>query len=445
MFKYKTQEELQKMSVAELETYHTEMKAHEAKVRKEEIENATKDLAEKAETAGKEAAKVAAEDAVNKAIKELPENISKEVFEKFKTETDEQIKNLGKVAGNKEENIPEVAKEFNEQYKEKMENADEKTGLMSGKVSIKAWASTDTMTVNDVPSGTYPAAGTVGIMTGVMGFFARLIPTFFRKPRPFSKILNYVTVEPTEGELQAIIISEDYVGEAAVTKECALKPIVKVSFEPKTINYDYVAVFWKTSRLLLRLFAKMGYNMQKRFNELLLEALPKAVLAAVRAGGVPFTADPAFKVEEPNNFDAIVAVISGLITKGFIPNAVMISPTAYGLMITSKGTDGHYNLSNGGSIQILGSTLKYGEYDIEIVQDPTLAAGELIVGDLTLVHVFVDANVEYHQGYNDNDDMRRNIVSNVLENLVAIGIPAGAEVGIVKDTFANVKTLITAA
>lgn len=445
MFKYKTQEELQKMSVAELEQYHTEMKAHEANERKKEIEAATKEVSEKAVSAAKEEAEKVAKAALDEAAKGQKEVITKDDFEKFKTETNEQLTNIGKAAGSKEKEIPAVAKDFGDQYEEKMKAADEKTGLMPGKIQIKAWTSTDTMTVTDVPSGTYPAAGTVGIGTGVMGFFARLIPAFFRKPRPFSKILNYVSVEPTEGELQAIIISEDYVGEAAVTAECALKPIVKVNFEPKTINYSYVAVFWKTSRLLLRLFAKMGYNMQQRFNELLMEKLPNAVLDAVRAGGVAFTADPTFKVATPNNFDAIVAVISGLINKGFVPNAILVSPIAYGLMITSKATDGHYNLSNGGSIQILGSTLKYGEFDIELVQDPKLAAGELIVGDLTLVKVFVDSNVEYHQGYNDNDDMRRNIVSNVLENLVAIGIPAGAETGIVKDTFANIKTLITPA
>lgn len=439
-FKKKSVEEISKMSAEEKDKYFTEKEAHDNQVRTQELEAA--------KTAAIDAAKQEAEKVAKAEIEKLgkpDETISKEDFLKFQTETNEQLNNLGKVSGNKETEIPAVAKDFEAQYTEKMKSADEKTGLMPGKISIKAWTSTDTMTVSDVPSGTYPAAGTVGIMTGVMGFFARLIPTFFRKPRPVSKILNYVTVEPTEGELQAIIISEDYVGAAAVTAECALKPIVKVNFEPKTINYDYVAVFWKTSRLLLRLFAKMGYNMQQRFNELLMEKLPSAVLAATRSGGVAFTADPTFKVANPNNFDAIVAIISGLINKGFVPNAVLVSPIAYGLMITSKGTDGHYNLSNGGSIQIIGSTLKYGEYDIEIVQDPELAAGELIVGDLTLVKVFVDSQIEYHQGYNDNDDMRRNIVSNVLENLVAIGIPNGAQTGIVKDTFANVKTLITSA
>lgn len=281
-FKKKSVEEISKMSAEEKDTYFAAKEAHDTEVRKNEIEAAKTAAID----AAKEAAKTAAEEAVEKAVKVASESISKEDFQKFQNETNEQLNNLGKVSGNKEAEIPAVAKDFTEQYAEKMKSADEKTGLMPGKISIKAWTSTDTMTVTDVPSGTYPVAGTVGIGTGVMGFFARLIPTFFRKPRPVSKILNYVTVEPTEGELQAIIISEDYVGSAAVTAECALKPIVKVNFEPKTINYDYVAVFWKTSRLLLRLFAKMGYNMQQRFNELLMEKLPSAVLAATRAGGV---------------------------------------------------------------------------------------------------------------------------------------------------------------
>ena len=440
-FTKKSVEEISKMSAEEKQTYFATKETHDENVRKKELEG----VQEKVIDAAKEAAKKIVDDAATEAAKNAPETISKSEFEKFKTEQEEIVKNIGKGMGTKETEVAAVAKEFNEQYTEKMTASKDSKGLLDGKIEIKAWTSTDTMTVTDVPSGTYPAAGTVGIMTGVMGFFSRLIPTFFRKPRPFSKILNYVTVEPTEGEVQATVISESYVGAAAVTAECALKPIVKVDFDPKTADYAYVAVFWKTSRLLLRLFAKMGYNMQVRFNELLMEALPNAVLAAVRTGGVAYTADPAFKVDTPNNFDAIVAMISGLIKNGFVPNAIMVSPTAYGLMITSKGTDGHYNLSNGGSILIVGSTLKYGEYDIELVQDPTLAADEVIVGDLTNVYVFVDNNVEFHQGYNDNDDMRRNIVSNVLENLVAILIPTGAETGIVKDTFANVKTLITAA
>ena len=439
-FTKKSVEEISKMSAEEKDQYFAAKETHDNDVRAKELEG----VQEKAIDAAKEAAQKIVDNAATEAAKKAPETISKSEFEKFKTEQEEIVKNLGKGMNNKETEVAIVAKEFNEQYTEKMNASKDKNGLLEGKIEIKAWTSTDTMTVNDVPSGTYPSAGTVGVMTGVMGFFSRLIPTFFRKPRPFSKILNYVTVEPTEGEVQATVISESYVGAAAVTAECALKPIVKVDFEPKVADYDYVAVFWKTSRKLLRLFTKMGYNMQGRFNELLMEALPNAVLSAVRSGGIAYTADPAFKVATPNNFDAIVAVISGLIKNGFVPNAIMISPTAYGLMITSKGTDGHYNLSNGGSIQIVGATVKYGEYDIELVQDPMLAAGELVVGDLTNVHVFVDNSVEYHQGYNDNDDMRRNIVSNVLENMVAILIPTGAETGIVKDTFANVKTLITA-
>lgn len=440
-FKKKTVEEISKMSAEEKDTYFAAKETHDNEVRKNELEAAKTAAID----AAKEAAKTVAEEAVKAAGKDAPETISKADFQKFQNETNEQLNNLGKVNGNKETAVATVAKEFDEQYAAAMETTKDSKGLMEGKLQIKAWTSTDTMTVTDVPSGTYPAAGTTGVMTGVMGFFARLIPTFFRKPRPFSKILNYVTVEPTEGEVSATVISENYVGEAAVTAECALKPIVKADFDPKTADYAYIAVFWKTSRILLRLLAKMGYNMQSRFNELLMEALPKAVLAATRAGGVAFTPDPAFKVATPNNFDAIVAVISGLINNGFVPNAIMISPNAYGLMITSKATDGHYNLSNGGSIQIVGSTIKYGEFDIELVQDPDLAADEFIIGDLTNVYVFVDSNVEYHQGYNDNDDMRRNIVGHVLENLVAILIPNGAETGIVKDTFANVKTLITAA
>ncbi|GAB0156223.1 hypothetical protein CHRYSEOSP005_14870 [Chryseobacterium sp. Alg-005] len=417
----KSPEEFNALSAEEQKKYLADKKANDLKVVKET-----------ATTAAKEAVKAM----------EPPVGVSKEDFDTYKTTTTAMIENLGKTAGNKEENVSTIAKSFNDQYEEKMKETESDKGGIKGKITIKAWTSTDTMTVTDVPAGTYPAAGTTGILSGVLAFFTRLIPTFYRKPRPYSKIYNYVTVEPTEGEISATIISEDYVGEAAITEECALKPIVKVDFEPKTINYKYIAVFWKTSRILLRVLAKMGVNLQTRFNELLMEKIPNEILTVTKAGGVAFTADPDFKVQDPNNFDAIVAVLVDLIKKGFVPNAILLSPSGFGKLTTSKASDGHYNLSNGGSIQIIGSTLKYGDFDVDLVQDPKLTGEEFVIGDLTLVKVFIDNQIEYYQGTNNEDDLRRNLVANVLEQMVGIGIPTGAETGIIKDTFANVKNLI---
>lgn len=44
MFKYKNQEELEKMSADELKQYHTDMKAYEKSERENEIKNAVEPL-----------------------------------------------------------------------------------------------------------------------------------------------------------------------------------------------------------------------------------------------------------------------------------------------------------------------------------------------------------------------------------------------------------------
>lgn len=434
MFKYKTQEELQKMSVAELDQYHTEMKAHEAKVRKDEIEAAVKEVESKAKAAAKEEAE--------KALKNLPETVQKEVFESYQKKTDQMIQNLGKSNKSSVQEVTSIAKQFEEQYTERTKEL-EKSQLMEGNITMKAWTSTDTMVANDVPSGTYPTAGAASVVGGVLAFFTRLVPGFFRKPKPVSKIYDYVTVVPTEGETSITVISENIIGTAELVDECELKPIVKAEYKATTSEMQFVAVFWKMSRLLIRVFKRMGVDLQKRFNELILEKIPTEILKAVKAAAVPFTAVPELAVHTaPNNFDAIIAVISYLEKLGYVPNAALLSPYAYANMVTQKASDGHYLLSNGGSIKLIGSTIDYGGTLIELVKDPTLGNDDLVVGDLTVVQAYIDGNVEYHQGYNDNDDLRRNLVGNVLEQLVAVVIPDGAETGIISDTFANVKNLI---
>ncbi|WP_234110139.1 hypothetical protein [Chryseobacterium sp. R2A-55] len=423
----KTAEEFEAMSSEEQTKYLAAKEAHDAKV-----------IKETAEKAGKEAAE--------KALKELPESISKETFDAYQKKTDKMIENLGKASGNKEEApMTSIAKQFEEQYKERTKDLD-KNELVQGNITMKAWTSTDTMVATEVSSATYPAAGAHSVVSGVLGFFTRLIPGFYRKPKPVSKIYDYVTVVPTEGETSVTVLSEKIIGEAELVDECELKPIVKAEYKATTVEMQFVAVFWKISRMLIRVFKRMGVDLQNRFNELILEKIPTAIADAVKDAAVPFTAVPELAIHSaPNNFDAIVAVIAYLEKLGYTPNAALLSPYAYANMITLKAAgDGHYMLSNGGSIKLVGSSIDYGGTMIELVKDATLGNDDLIIGDLSVVQAFIDGSIEYHQGYNDNDDLRRNLVGNVLEQLMAVVIPDGAETGIVSDTFANIKNLITA-
>lgn len=437
-FKYKTVAELNAMSEDEREKYLSDKRTHEDDVRKKELDKAKEEAIE--------AAKKSAKEALDEKMKDLPESVKKEDFETFKTRTETMIENIGKAAGNKSESgMTDVSKDFLNQYEERTKDTD-KSELLKGVIRIKAWDSADTMSATDVPAATYPANGTTSVVGSVLTFLSKLIPVFYRKPRPISKIYDYVSVVPADGETSVTVISEDIVGEAELVDECELKPIVKLDYKAVTAELKPIAVFWKITRILLRVFKKLGVDVQKRFNELIMEKIPSAILDAVKAAGVPFTAVPDLAVQtEPNNFDAIVSVVAYLEKLGYTPNAILVSPYGFANMTTQKATDGHYMLSNGGSIKLVGSTVDYGGSLLEIIKDPTLGNDDLIIGDLTAVQVHLDGNIEYHQGYNDNDDLRRNLVANVLEQYAAIIVPEGAELGIISDTFANVKNLITEA
>ena len=434
-FEKKSLEEISKMTADEKDKYFAAKEAHDLEVRKNELETV--------KTESEKAAKEAAEKAIDEKLKSQGEMISKQDFEDYKTKTTAMIENIGKAAGNQTESgMTDVAKDFLQQYEERTKEID-KSEALKGVIRIKAWDSTDTMSATDVPAGTYPANGTTSAIGSVLTFLSKLIPVFYRKPRPTSKVYDYVSVIPAEGETSVTVISEDIIGEAELVDECELKPIVKLDYKATTVEMKPLAVFWKITRVLLRVFKKLGVDVQKRFNELIMEKVPNAILEAVKDAGVPFTAVPDLAVHtEPNNFDAIVSVIAYLEKFGHTPNVVLVSPYGFANMTTKKATDGHYMLSNGGSIKLVGSTIDYGGSLLEIIKDPTLGNDDLIIGDLTAVQVHLDGNVEFHQGYED-DDLRRNLVSNVLEQYVAIVVPEGAELGIISDTFANVKNLIT--
>ncbi|KQR93301.1 hypothetical protein ASG01_08880 [Chryseobacterium sp. Leaf180] len=70
MFKYKSQEDLEKMSAEELNKYHAEMKAYEAEERKKEIEKGTEGIKNDVTAIKKE------QENVTKDIQDLAENIS---------------------------------------------------------------------------------------------------------------------------------------------------------------------------------------------------------------------------------------------------------------------------------------------------------------------------------------------------------------------------------
>jgi len=381
----------------------------------------------------------------------------KETIETLKATVKEQGEKITKMNKSNGERSPRETAEasFKTAYDEAKGESEEITKGEPIRITIKDIASTSVMSTTTVSSGDFPAAGSSGVITsGMYAMWARFLG-FFGLMSPESRIMDLVDVQPlSEGRLYAINTTN--VGDAAVTPECELKPIVRMTFTDQTADAEAVAAMWFTTTKLRRFWNNISSLFRTTFAELVNRKVPQAVLTAIRANASAFTPNPLFNIDDnPNNYDALGAVIASIQNLGYLPNGILINPVAFRNMKQSKNENGTYNLSNGNSISIIGngSGLDWNGVAIPIILDPTLGNDEFIVGDFFMtVKVGLDNELIYMEtdGRVDNADasvsgLAKNIRTHVLERFVATIIPNGTKTLIIRDTFDNVKTLITAA
>ena len=439
MFQYKTDAQLEAMTAAERDTYAAEKRKHEAELAKQAIDEAVKGVKEELEKDFSQKLTTVSDE--NKTLKETVEAQGVKIVDLTKSTSSSAKQSLEDA--------------FKEEYDKVVEKTNftipnEGFKIDTSKVSV----STDVMSVNTINSTDFPAAGSTGVIgSGVQTLMGKLLG-FFGYRSPYSKVLDLVDAMPLD-QATLIVINETVTGDAAITTECKLKPIVKAVYATQEKSADPVAAEWATTTKLRRFFASIVTQMLKKFTELVNDAIPNHVLTSVRAGASAFTVDAALAINDnPNNYDAIGAVIATLETLGFMPNAIIMHPIAWRNMKQDKNAEGIYTLSNGQSVQIVSNGLDWGGTVIPYIKDPKMPVGEFIIGDLMqCVKVGVDSELLYFEtdgrtdavATNAASGLSRNIRTHVLEKFVAVIIPDATKAGIIKDTFANVKTLITAA
>jgi hypothetical protein len=436
-FVKKTQAQINAMTDAEAEVYAAEKEAHEA------AEN-----------------KAVIDEAVRKGVETLKTELETKI-----TEKNQEIETLKETVETQGTKIVEMSKGTSETKMESLENIfkEKYEAAVSGEAhtvkegfsidTSKAIASTDVMSVDTINSTDFPAAGSTGVVgAGVKTLMGKLLG-YFGYRSPASKILDLVDVQPMDSAT-LIVINETVTGTAEITTECKLKPIVKESFVTQEKSAEAVAVMWFTTTKLRRFFPALVNRMIQKFGELVNDKLPNVVLDAVKAGASAFTPDAALAINtNPNNYDAMGAVIATIENLGFNVTAFMMNPIAWRNMKQEKTADGVYTLQNGQSVNILQNGLDWGGVYIPIIKDPKLGVDEFVTGDIfSTVKVGVDSILMYMETDGRTDavatnaatGLSRNIRTHVLEKFFAVIIPDATKIGLVKDTFTNVKTLITA-
>lgn len=438
MFKYKTEAQLKAMSETERDQYATEKREHELELSKEQ-------------------AKEAAKDAVDAAKKEFNDTLAekqKEVDTLKETVDAQGVKIVELSKSTSEGKMDSLENLFKEKYDEAVSGESHTVKEGFSMDTSKAIASTDVMSVNTINSTDFPAAGSTGVVgAGVQTLMGRLLG-YFGYRSPASKILDLVDVQPMDSAV-LIVINETVTGTAEITTECKLKPIVKETFATQEKSAEPVAVMWFTTTKLRRFFPALVNRMVQKFSELVNDKLPNVVLDAVKAGASAFTPVAALAINSnPNNYDAMGAVIATVENLGFNVSAFMMNPIAWRNMKQEKTADGVYTLQNGQSVNILQNGLDWGGVYIPIIKDSTLGVDEFVTGDIfSTVKVGVDTVLMYMETDGRTDavatnaatGLSRNIRTHVLEKFFAVIIPDATKIGLVKDTFTNVKTLITKA
>lgn len=152
------------------------------------------------------------------------------------------------------------------------------------------------------------------------------------------------------------------------------------------------------------------------------------------AGGYTLTS---INTTEPNNFDAIRAMVAQTVSLNFMANYAFVNPIDGANMDLEKASDGHYIIPPFKSAT--GTEIK----GVKVVETNQIPVGYVLVGDMTRFKVRNYKPFAISMGW-VNDDFEKNLVTIIGERRLTSYVSANHVGAFVYDDFAGVKTAITA-
>lgn len=247
-------------------------------------------------------------------------------------------------------------------------------------------------------------------------------------------------------------------GDAAMVAEGGLKPLIDADYNVKYSEAKKVAGRMKASEESLYDFKWLNNKLQgtlkrkhdiarqqnilngdgtgQNLNGIVNLATPfNASQLGTLAATFPAAPDP----KAANNYDVIAAMVNAIITQSegtFIPNVVMINNIDNLTMKLTKDGEGRYLLPP--FMSASGEEID----GVRVVSQPALTSGEFIIGD------FKNIQLDNVWGYTvrigwENDDFSRNMVTMIGESRLHLYISENDKRGLIRGTFADVKTALT--
>lgn len=407
MFKYKTEEELSKMSAAERNQYAVDKREHEEKEAQKKLDAALK--AQKEEFDGK--------------IKELEDK--NEATQKHADDLDLKLqKGGGTEAGG--ENLAKT-----------LETGLDLEALKGGasgfqEITYKAPVSMTPTTVN--PTGaTY--VGSVEVISGLNS-----------APVGDMNIMADADTAGTNAETITWINKVNEQGNAAFIGPGVLKPLRSFEVVAEKSNAKKVAVRFNVATETLEDFDFMAAEINKdgiqevkrKTNEALLSSTgtglqkdePKGITKY--AGAFALTS---IKAEDPDNYGALRAGAAQVRSLKFNPNRGYINPIDAANMDLKKGANGQYVLPP----FTTADGRKIGA--ITLIETDEIPVGYFLIGDMKRFHVRPYKGIQVKVGYS-GDDFANNMVTIIVEQRLHAYVNSIDTGAFVYDTFATVKAAI---
>jgi hypothetical protein len=384
MFTYKTQEEVDKMTASEYETYTTEKSAHEADLRKKEIEKAI----EEAQKNNATKAEIEALTAKNADIVKEIERLSLEA-KKASEQPSGVLKNFATA-------LMDAFKSMGNSIEDVIEK---KVDATKAVVNI-----TDATTIDAVGSASHYSLTTP---TGFVGTIRSRMLTY----------LQNVSVRNIGGNRAMWFVELDEQGTPIMIAEATTKTKVSVRYEEREKKSKKIGIHSKVSTEFLRnlpqLVSYVQSNLIKRLeiateNQLFGGDDTGNNLAGLSEYAVAFTGGSlAGTLPNPSINDVFRAVVLQVTEAYHMPNAIFVRPGVIAQMDVAKSADGIYELppfrqANGNVIS--GMTL---------IETMGLPSGiDFMGGDLSVVQVAFTSplSVEINRSGTDMIDNLRTIL-----------------------------------
>ena len=416
MFTYKTQEEVDKMTATEYETYTTEKSAHEADLRKKEIDKAIEDAQK------------------NNATKEEIEALTNKNAEIVK-----EIERLSLEAKKASEVPTKENKTFYGVLKSTFEAVQkELDAVISGEakqMTVKAVVNiTDATTIDAVGSANHINLTT---NTGIISKIRSRILAY----------LSNVSVAPMAGNRVNWIEELDEQGTPIFIAEAGAKTKISVRYEEREMKSKKIGVYGKVSTEMLRnlpmLVPYIQSNLMKRVDIATEDQLfggdgTGNNLTGLAEYAVAFTGGSlAGTLATPNVNDVFRAIALQVQEAYGTASALFVEPSVIAKLDVSKDDNGSYllppfRMANGN--EIAGMTL---------IASTGLPSGvDFIGGDLSVVQVrFADAmNIQIGQ---DGNDFTNNLRTILVEQELLQFVSANDAQVLVQGTIATAITALT--